>query len=210
MRSISKVRSQPAFGLFDRHSFSLRVAFDLIASDAIDREVPSLWMREVQAADRRGRPHREAFGQCDAGVLLGLQQVEQSSLLGVIRAGRISEGRANAAILFVDQVGSRQILAAAVTPFGADSLVQTFGERLGQAVGEGFGHDRLVIVVSLVELHAEFIATESGRDRERSDEVLSSRIRRSDVIGQRPEILLPLPLPLLAEHREAERFGFEI
>ena len=45
-----------------------------------------------------------AFGQLDAGVLLGVEQVEEGSLFGVVGAGRIAGGRADAAVLFLDQV----------------------------------------------------------------------------------------------------------
>ena len=54
----------------------------------------------------------------------GVEQVEQGSLLGVVGAGRIAGGGADAAILLVDQVVAGELFLAAVAPVGAGLLVQ--------------------------------------------------------------------------------------
>ena len=109
-------------------------------------------MGEVQAADAGRRVHREAFGELDAGRSLGIEQLEERALLGVIGLGRIAGRRADAAVFFVDQLFVRELLARAIAPVAAGLRVQLLGERLGQPVGERLGHDRVVIVVLAVEL----------------------------------------------------------
>ena len=85
----------------------LRVVLDLVRADALDREVLRLRMREVESADRRRRRHRERFGEIQA-LRARIEQVEQPRLLAVIGAGRIAEGRTDAAILLVDQIVVRR------------------------------------------------------------------------------------------------------
>ena len=85
-------------------------------------------------------------------VVLDVEQVPERRLLGVIGAGRVAGGRADAPVLLGDQVVVGELLVPAVAPVAADAAGGAFGERLGQAVGEGLDHDRVVVVVVGLEL----------------------------------------------------------
>jgi hypothetical protein len=61
-------------------AFAPRVIGDLIAVDLGDRKIACVRVAEIEAGNRRGRPHRVAFGQCDAGRRGGIEQVEQARL----------------------------------------------------------------------------------------------------------------------------------
>ena len=89
---VPEVRSEPPLRLLGRLAPALRVVLDLVAPDAPDREVPRLRVRQVQAADRCRRRHRERLRQRDAGSI-GAEQVEQPPLLAVIGARRVAERR---------------------------------------------------------------------------------------------------------------------
>src|SRR5688572_7663726 len=65
------------------HTLASRVILHLISLDLADAEILRLWMPEVVAAHGGSREHGEALGQCDAGPLLGAEQVEENSLLGM-------------------------------------------------------------------------------------------------------------------------------
>ena len=75
-----------------------------------------LGMGKIQTADAGGREHGEVLGERDMGVALGGQQIKQGPFLGMIGAGRVAGGRADAAILLVDQFLGREVLLAAVSP----------------------------------------------------------------------------------------------
>ena len=65
---IPQIRPKPAFDFGDGHGFALGVILDLIARDAIDREVAGLRVGEVEAGDAGGGKHGEVFGELDAGL----------------------------------------------------------------------------------------------------------------------------------------------
>ena len=65
----------------------------------------------------------------------------------------------------------RQVLGLAVAPVLASALVQVFGEGLGQTVGQRLGHDRVVIIVVLLELLAKFLGAEAGAHRKGAEVV---------------------------------------
>ena len=69
-------------------------------------------MGEVEAADARRGVHREALGELDAGGALGVEQLEERALLGVVGLGGVAGRGADAAVLFVDQVFVRELLVA--------------------------------------------------------------------------------------------------
>src|SRR5262245_3934057 len=101
MRLIVENWRQPALAFADRPVFPLRVLFNLIAFDLADAEICTLRMAEVEAADRRAWPHREAFCQLYADVL-AVEQFEQGAFLGVIGLRRIAGRGTNAAIFLRD------------------------------------------------------------------------------------------------------------
>ena len=49
--------------------FPLRVGFDLIAGESIDREVPCFRVGEVEATHTGRRSHGEAFGEFHTHIL---------------------------------------------------------------------------------------------------------------------------------------------
>src|SRR5947208_2540999 len=80
---VGEVGRQPALDLFDRTPLAAGITGDLVVPDSADGEVPRLRMREIEAADARGRDHRGMVGQGEAGRG-GVEQVEQLELLTVI------------------------------------------------------------------------------------------------------------------------------
>ena len=61
--------------------------------------------------------------------------------------------------------------------------MQLLGERLGQAVGERLGHDRVVVVVVFLEARDELLDADARGDGEAAD-VIVTPVRR-DEVGQR-------------------------
>ena len=80
------------------------VVLELVAPDPPEAEVGRLRMPEVVAADRGARQHRERLGQADAGPRLGVEQLEERPLLGVVRAGRVAGRRPDALVALGDEV----------------------------------------------------------------------------------------------------------
>ena len=121
----------------------------------------------------------------------------------VVGAGRVAGGRADAAVVLGDQVVGGQLLVPAVAPVAAGVLVQHLGEGLGQAVGQGLDHDRVVVVVVGLEARRQLVGAEPGRDGERADVVGQAGSARRDEVGQRVDGLALAFCALLAEHVEA-------
>ena len=68
-------------------------------------------------------------------MLLGLQEIEEGALFGVIRAGRIAGRGTDPTIPFPDEVLDRELFGSSIAPVVAGLLVQQFGEAFGEAVG---------------------------------------------------------------------------
>ena len=147
--------------------------------------------------------HGEALGELDAGRPLGVEQIEESALFGVVGLGRIAGRGANAAVFFFDQIVARKFFIAAEAPVAAGLGVQIFGERFGQPIGEGLGQDRVVVVEVAVEAGGEFVAADAGGDGERAEIIFAAAFDRRDEIGERVEDVLALALPLLPQRVEA-------
>ena len=182
---VDQVRREPARRLIERDALSGRVVGQLVATDPADPEVVAVGVPQVVAGDRGARPHRERFGQPDAGPRLRLEQVEQRALLRVVGAGRVARRGPDALVALGDEVGVRERLVGRVAPqLAPDALVEPLGEGLGQAVGEGLGEDRRVVVVGRLELGDDLVEADAGRDREGADVVGDAGLGRGDEIGE--------------------------
>lgn len=76
----------------------------------------------------------------------------------------IAGGRPDAAVILVDQVLGFGRLFRLVPPFPAHAQVEKLGKGLGQSVGQGFGHDGAVVVVSALEALDQFLQTVTRGD----------------------------------------------
>src|SRR6202012_5773066 len=76
-RIVIENRREPLLGFGDAPVLAQRVILDLIALNLADAEIGSLGMAEIKPAHRSAGPHRKAFGELDAGCLLGAEQREQ-------------------------------------------------------------------------------------------------------------------------------------
>src|SRR5512144_2825705 len=127
MRRVIEDRRQPAFALRNAPALAPGVILDLVALDLADAEIGALRMAEIKPAHRRARPYGEALGQLHADAL-GLQQLEQRALLGVVGLPRITRRRADAAIFLGDQLAAGERLARGAAPeLLAHALVQSLG-----------------------------------------------------------------------------------
>ena len=163
-------------------------------------------MREVEAGDARGGPHRIALGELDPHRGR-VEQREQRALAGVVGAGGIAERGADAAVALGDQVFVRELLVGAVAPLAARARVQVLGERLGEPVGERLHHDRVVVVEVLLERAREVVGLDARGDRKRTDVVGDAGFERRDEIGEAEVRLAVGLLSLLAQHREAHQLA---
>src|SRR5207247_4051828 len=124
----------------------------------------------------------------------------------MIRAGRIAGRRTDPAISLADQVFAAERPPFAVPPLLARLLVQQLGEGLRQPVGQGLRHDRVVVVVLLLEALADRLNANSARDRERADVILEARGLRRDEISQRVIELVRRLWYLLAERMKGRQY----
>ena len=114
------------------------------------------------------------------------EELEQLELLAVIGAGRIAVGRPDAAELLGDEILGRQLLLLAVAPVLARLRVEVLRERLGEPIGQRLDHDRVVVVVLLLEPARELVGADAGRHREHAEVVGHAALPRRDEVGQRP------------------------
>jgi hypothetical protein len=126
-RVVVQVGREPAFHRAQVHAFAAVIVLHLIAIDFPYREVSRFGVREIKAGDGCGGEHGKTFGQGDAGIFFGVDQIEELAFLGVIGRGRLSWRRANAAIAFVDHVFFAQRFREAVLPGVAGAFVEQFG-----------------------------------------------------------------------------------
>ena len=132
--------------------------------------------------DCRGR-HREAVGQGDAGAS-GLEQIEEFSLLAVIRTGGVAEGGPDSTIALGDKVLVRQVFVASVAPIASRAGMKILRERFSEPIGERLDHDGVIVVMVAFERRCELGCPVTGRDRESADEVDDAAAPRGDEIGK--------------------------
>src|SRR4051812_43584126 len=151
--SVVQDRREPAFRDREVHALAMRVVLHLVALHLADGEITRLRMREVEAAHRRGGQHRVRVGERHVGVAPRIEQAEEIALLRVVGARGVTRRRANAAVLFGDEVLVGERLVPRVAPkLGAHAMVQMLGEGLGEAIGDRLQHDRGIVVVLRLEL----------------------------------------------------------
>src|SRR5690606_36114345 len=116
---------------------------------------------------------------------LGIEQLEQRRLLGVVRAGRVAGGRADALVGFLDQLFVAQLLVGLIAPvFLAHALVQPFGAGFGQAVGQCLDHDRVVVVAGVLIGLGHFFSANAGGADETADVIGDAAVLGRDEVGQ--------------------------
>src|SRR5262249_46627913 len=143
---VPEIRREPALRLLEGNGLAGGVVLDLVEGDAADGDVARERMRKIDAADGRGRRHRERLGQRYGRCILGPEEIEELALLRVVWTGGVAERRANAAEPLRSELVAREPLVRLV-PGAAHELVKVLGERLGEAVGEGLDPDRAVVGV---------------------------------------------------------------
>src|SRR5262249_19690171 len=204
MRLIVDDRRPPTLALVDRPLFPLRIVFDLIAFDFSHAEICALRMAEVEAADRCTRPHREALRQSYADTL-AVEQPEQHALLGVVGLRRIAGRGTDSAILLRDQLLIAQVLIGGIAPeLPAHALMQTFGKRFRQAIGQCFPHVRRIIVIGAFEPLRTFVFADAGGEGEAADIILETAAPWRDEIAERgiwPALALGQLLPKRMQNR---------
>ncbi len=175
----------------------------MVAVDLAQAEIARFRVSEVEPAYARAGPHRERLRDQHAGVLLHIEQLPERALLGVIGARWVTRGRPDAAILLLNELRVAQAFFAAVAPLLADALVQAFGKGFRQAVGDGLGHDGVVVVVLGAEAVAQLLKADAAGDREGADVVGQPGLFGRDEVDQRAARLAAFPVSLLTEKVEA-------
>ena len=104
----------------------------------------------------------------------------------MVRAGRVTSRRANAAILFFNEIFGRQVFLFPIAPFLPHAFVQKFGECLRKAVRERFGHNSIVIVELLLELLNKLFELVAAGNCESAKVVGELLSRRRNKVSQAP------------------------
>ena len=115
----------------------------------------------------------------------------------------ISGRGADAAIGFLNELLGREVFGAAVTPGVANLLVQVLGEGFGEAVGECFGHDRVVVIVVGLEARGQVGKADSSGDGECADGVAEAGLLGRNEVYERAARLVAFAIGLLAEEVES-------
>ena len=119
----------------------------MLAVDTAEGEVSGLGVGEVESGDGAGGGHGHAFGEVDAGVFGGVEEVEEGAFFGVVGAGGVAGGGADALVFFFDHVGDGEGFVGAESPGVTGLLMEEFGVGFGEAVAEGLDEDAVVVVV---------------------------------------------------------------
>ena len=148
-------------------------------------------MGEVPATDGGGGEHGVVLGEKDAAATglveagLGVQQLEEGGLLGMVGAGRVAGSGADALVLLADQRLVVQGLVRGIAPvLLAHPLVQPLGAGLGKAVGQGFDHDGVVVVALALVVLGQLLGADAGGDDEAAQVVGDAGFLGCDEVGQ--------------------------
>ena len=87
----------------------------------------------------------------------------------------------------------------AVAAVGAGALVQVLGEGFGQTVGEGGGHDGVVVVVVAPEVFGQRFRADARRDSEAADVVGDAGLFGRDEVGEALVGVVAALFPLLTQ-----------
>jgi hypothetical protein len=111
-------------------------------------------------------------------VALRVQQSPEDILFGVVRTGRIAEGRAYPLVALGDQVLIGQVLVRRVTPMAlADPHVEGFGQGLRQAIRQGLEHEGRIVVVIGLEGGDPFVDADAGGAGEAANVIVESGVQ---------------------------------
>ncbi len=124
------------------------------------------------------------LGQFDSRLSLGIEKFEEGFFFRMVGLGRVAGSGSDTAVFFRNQVVEGDSLVVFEAPFATGSLVQHFGERFGQSIGQRLHEDRVVVVVGGFVLGRQRLAADAGRDRETADPIFPPALGRSDKIGQ--------------------------
>jgi hypothetical protein len=84
------------------------------------------------------------------------------STFAMVGARRIARRRADAAVAFANHVLARQVLGRPIAPLVTNAFVEILGRGFGQPVGQRLGHDRVVIVMVMLEFATEVVRAKTG------------------------------------------------
>ncbi len=117
---------------------------------------------------------------------LGVQQLEDRALLGVVGARRVARRGADALVSLGDERVVVERLVRRVAPQrSAHPLVEQLRERLREAVGERRGQDRAVVVVVGHEPRPQLLEADAGGHREQAHVIRDTRPDGRGVVRQR-------------------------
>ena len=120
-------------------------------------------MIEIETADGCRRPHCVALGELDADVVLGIEQLEQKSLLRMVGSSRVAGCWPDAPIALAKQVVFGQLLVMSEPAVSSSLFVGLFGQSLGEPVRQGFHENGVVIVVVALVSPGELVDPQPRR-----------------------------------------------
>src|SRR5579872_625839 len=202
-RIVVQVLPEPALDLCHTHSLTLVIVSDLIAVDLTETKISRFRMGKVESTYARAGPHCERLRNQHSGIRLHIKQTPERTLLGVIWACWIPRSRPNASIFLLDKILVTQPFFKTVAPLIPHTLMKALGESLGQTIGNGLSHNRVVVVVLSPEPVAQFLQTNTAGYGKRAYVIRQPGFLRGDKVGERSTWLAAFPVCLLAEQVES-------
>jgi hypothetical protein len=140
-----------------------------------------------------------------ARVLLGLEQVEQLGLVFQVRAGRIAEAHAHAAVLRLEFLPDRHLGRIADAPHAPYSVMKQLGKPLGRLHRDGLQRVRAQIFSRVSILVRQFPYAGPAGHHEHGDVVALSWGGRANEIGQTEAFAAALAGEFKARQRALRR-----